>query len=64
MSRKEGGKAPEGYVLLEGELDAEARAVYIACKDAVYEAFLLHSGSFGAYIPVDAVVSGVYCDIP
>ena len=65
LSRTEGGKAPEGYVLVEGSLDRSADSVYILCENADYEAFLLRDGGFAAYIPADAEVTGVgaYSDI-
>lgn len=53
---------PEGTLLVEGQLPADAdvtSAVYIVCAGGCYEASLLKDGGFGAYIPYGETVSAV-----
>ncbi|MDD6188765.1 MAG: hypothetical protein PUB32_04200 [Clostridiales bacterium] len=60
--RSEGGKAPEGCVLVEGSLGEIAGEVYIMCENVAYEAFLQQDGGFAAYIPADAGLCGIIAD--
>lgn len=55
-------KNPEGMFRVKGTLPVvpdEKSSVYVICDGAVYEAFCLSGGGFGAYVPGEA--QGVAC---
>ena len=58
-------KSPEGMFQVKGTLPVEADAdssIYVVCGDAVYEAFCLAGGGFGAYVPAEATGVACYVD--
>lgn len=56
-------KTPEALLQIKGTLPVQADAdssVYVVCDGAVYEAFCLANGGFGAYIPGEAQAVACY----
>ena len=47
------GKAPEGYIQLQGQLSTDGK-IYVICENDAYEAFLLKDNKFAVNIPADA----------
>ncbi len=55
LQRGEGGRTPEGCVLVQGRFSAsEGQPVYLSAGSRCWEAFKLEGGGFAAYLPADA----------
>jgi hypothetical protein len=57
LERVQGGRAPEGCILVRGTLEESMGGlpVYLSAGNRCWEAFRLEEGGFAAYLPADAL---------